>query len=427
MKNLGLVLVFLLALMQNSLQSFFSLQGNLTEHAGYASALSAFQNYLLVGSSGENGEIGASYLYQFNGLTYVFQQKFTPNINTSTSYVDFGCSVAIEATTIVIGANAENINEGAVYVYTGSGNNWSFLEKLSTLDKLISGDMFGNSVALSGNLIAVGAPGKSSSSGVVYIFSYNGSYWIQQNEIFSPYPSSSEFGYALALFQNILVVGAPSSGSGYTGIFSLGSSVTLQENLTNSVVNGGQFGCSISFDGTTIAVGAQFDAVGTNPNVGSVYVYSYNGVSTSSMSQLSFNLNSNSDFGDSVSIYGSTLVVGSQGSLSTYVFVNNGGSWNSYENLTGPPNSVVFGSAVFLNVDTLFVCDDSYASNGIVYIFTRPVVTTQQQTTVSLTAQLETTEMQTTAPITTNNELNSGLMNTPAFLFFLSLLILFHI
>ncbi|MEW8628036.1 MAG: cadherin-like beta sandwich domain-containing protein [Candidatus Thiodiazotropha sp.] len=149
----------------------------------------------------------------------------------------FGSSVAISGDTLIVGAPNEDssvfgdeneISEprsGAVYVFSRSNNLWTrqALLKASNSD---SQDKFGTYVAISGNTLAVGAPGEASSAhgtesdnthyhaGAVYIFTRNEEQWNQQARLKASNANTFDlFGSSLAISGDMLVVGAPGEDS----------------------------------------------------------------------------------------------------------------------------------------------------------------------------------------------------------------------
>src|SRR3989304_6840236 len=97
----------------------------------------------------------------------------------------FGSSVAIDGNTLAVGARSENTGgagAGAVYVYVKSGPNWTLQQKITPNDPT-SGKQFGQSVALDGNTLAVGAQGNNSLRGAAYAFTRSGSVWTQQGKM----------------------------------------------------------------------------------------------------------------------------------------------------------------------------------------------------------------------------------------------------
>ena len=83
---------------------------------------------------------------------------------------NFGYSVAISGSTAVVGAPFKNSNKGTVYVFTHSGSTWSKQAELTASDAFPGAD-FGFSVAISGSTLVVGAYGKNSGTGAAYVSS----------------------------------------------------------------------------------------------------------------------------------------------------------------------------------------------------------------------------------------------------------------
>jgi len=156
--------------------------------------------------------------------------------------------VAISDNTLVVGAHLEDSNatgingdqdnflandSGAVYVFIRSGTVWSqqAYVKASNTD---GGDEFGQSVAISGNTLVVGAHLEDSNatgingdqdnffaidSGALYVLIRNGAEWSQQAYIkASNTGGGDQFGGTVTLSGNTLVAGAIGEGSNATGI-----------------------------------------------------------------------------------------------------------------------------------------------------------------------------------------------------------------
>ncbi len=189
---------------------------------------------------------GAVFVFTRSGGSWS-QQAYLKASNTD---VDdrFGWSVAVAGDTIVVGAFDESSNatgvdgnqtdhsaggSGAVYVFTRSGGIWSqqaYL-KASNTD---SGDHFGQSVAISGDTIAVGALLEASNatgvdgnqadnsaifSGAVYVFTRNGTTWSQEAYLKASNTDAFDlFGYSVAVSGDTITVGAPGESSNATGV-----------------------------------------------------------------------------------------------------------------------------------------------------------------------------------------------------------------
>ena len=162
---------------------------------GFSVALEG--NTLAVGApnadteDGAKNNIGAVYLFTNNGTAWTKTLKISENgdgfqdMNVVLDGGDsFGRSVAFNGNTLVVGASGDDgryINSGAVYLFTKSPDAWSQVLKISGSGDggarlhigLGSNDLFGQSVALDGDTLFVGAIGDdddASDSGAVYLF-----------------------------------------------------------------------------------------------------------------------------------------------------------------------------------------------------------------------------------------------------------------
>jgi hypothetical protein len=145
----------------------------------------AVQNNTLVVSDPEWGGIfaGNQSHYDGSGGAFVFErtvngwvqiQELTPPAGNG--HIRFGETVALDGDTLAIGAPGDNTarpgqpvdpmaDSGAVYVYHRQGNDVWSLEAVLNAPNADQGDEFGGAVALSGDTLAVGA-GKEDSSAV---------------------------------------------------------------------------------------------------------------------------------------------------------------------------------------------------------------------------------------------------------------------
>jgi FG-GAP repeat len=102
-----------------------------------------------------------------------------------TALSEFGTSLAIDNTNLVVGAPAAKTNgqtTGAAYVFLNTdlnGYTWMHAQKLSPISGVI-GSSFGESVAINGNKLLVGSPHYDyvlNSIGAIWNFQYNGNTW----------------------------------------------------------------------------------------------------------------------------------------------------------------------------------------------------------------------------------------------------------
>ena len=114
---------------------------------------------------------------------------------------------------------------GSAYVFVRSGGAWSQQKKLTASDAAVT-DEFGFSVAISGDMVVVGArfdDDAGEASGSAYVFVRSGGAWSQQQKLTaSDAAATDEFGFSVAISGDTVVVGAlfdsdagDASGSAY--------------------------------------------------------------------------------------------------------------------------------------------------------------------------------------------------------------------
>ena len=157
-------------------------------------------------------------------------------------------------------------HSGSAYVYRRVGATWTEEAKLVAVDGA-AGDLFGTSVAISGDALVVGARDRdvmAPNSGAVYVFRFDGTSWIQEAELSASDGAENDFlGVRVAIDGDVVVAGALTadagrhdSGAAYVFRFD-GTSWTQAAKLTASDGKAGdQFGNSVGISGDTVVVAA---------------------------------------------------------------------------------------------------------------------------------------------------------------------------
>ncbi|KAL7512571.1 hypothetical protein ACHAXN_009478 [Cyclotella atomus] len=241
-------------------------------------SVAIFGTILVVGASGDDSGKGSAYIYLYNETSYASEE-----VAKSVSHVDnseYGASVAISGTTVVVGAPFENDGKGSAYVY--QYNETSALWDLATS---LSGDcirqwgcsQFGSSVAISGTTVVVGAPSEYS-RGSAYVYQYNetSALWDLATLLTAPHGpcpgwTCGQFGSSVAISGTTVVVGDPWAGSAYVYHKTSSRYWSNVKKMAPELSNYGGFGSSVAISGTTVVVG---DYV-ANSNMGGPYVYHY--------------------------------------------------------------------------------------------------------------------------------------------------------
>ncbi|MCB9853071.1 MAG: hypothetical protein H6819_08245 [Phycisphaerales bacterium] len=192
---------------------------------------------------------GAAYVFVRDGMGNWSQQAYLKASNTN-EQDQFGRSVAISGDTVLVSAigedsNATGVNgdqannsagfSGAAYVFVRDGmGNWNQQAYLKA-SNTGAGDVFGASVAISGDSVVVGANGEASSatgvngdqtnnsamlSGAAYVFVRDGmGDWTQQAYLKASNTGAADsFGTSVAISDNMVVVGAQEEDSSATGV-----------------------------------------------------------------------------------------------------------------------------------------------------------------------------------------------------------------
>ena len=292
----------------------------------------------------------------------------------------FGRSVAVDGDTVVVGAYGDDdkgLSSGSAYVFTKPVGGWT---STSTAAKLTAsdgngGDRFGQSVAVDGDTVVVGAYGDDGAQGSAYVFTKPASGgWATGTETakLTAYDGASNdwFGFSVAVNRGTVVVGARydddnggESGSAY--LFTKpASGVWATTNETAKLTasdgaTGDQFGRSVAVEGDTVVVGAHRDD-NSGSESGSAYVFAKPGAGgwvtgTETATLTASDGTTNDLFGYPVAIDEDTVVVGADGdddngseSGSAYVYAVS--DWTDIPNSgSGETNATSYTVTVLTN------------------------------------------------------------------------------
>jgi len=279
---------------------------------GWSVALSS--GVVVVGAPDEmvSGSSEAGRVYVFNVKTGALTQTLvSPN-----SQVDgyFGVSVALSGGAVVIGATGENVHAGRVYVFNAKTG---ALTRTLVSPNAETWGGFGNSVALSGGVVVVGAlwetVGGSGDAGRVYVF--NAKTGALTQTLVSPNAQTyGLFGDSVALTSSVIAVGANgetvsgNSGAGRVYVFNVKTGALTQTLVSPNSQVDGCFGCSVALNGDALVVGAD-ESVNGNSGAGRVYVFNVVG-GFLTWTLTSPNSQTNGGFGSSVAWSSDVLVLG---------------------------------------------------------------------------------------------------------------------
>ena len=227
----------------------------------------------VVGAFGDNATRGAAYLLTRQSGVWGQVAKLTASDGTATDH--FGISVAVDGDTVVVGAYGDG--SGSAYVFTKPGNGWvttSTAAKLTASDG-DTGDQFGYSVAVDGDTVVAGAPrddDNGPTSGSAYVFTKPANGWVTTNTAAKLTASDGTqddfFGESVAVDGDTVVVGAQggnfflANGAAYVFTKPADGWVTTSTAAKLTDSSGStfeKFGDSVAVDGDTVVVGARRD------------------------------------------------------------------------------------------------------------------------------------------------------------------------
>lgn len=268
---------------------------------GFGEHVSIDGDTIVVGAQSQGSGSGAAYVFTRAGSVWSQQALLKASNQEERDF--FGSAVSISGNTIVVGATQESSSasgvngnqsdngryaSGAAYVFTRSGSAWTQQAYLKASNPGVY-DLFGSSVAIDGDTLAVGATSEDSSStgvnstpntsasfsGAAYVFTRTAGVWTQQAYLkASNTEADDRFGTALAVSGDRIVVVADgedsaavgvggdqssnlAGGSGAAYVFSrTGSTWTQQAYLKASNTGAADGLLSVALSGTTILCGA---------------------------------------------------------------------------------------------------------------------------------------------------------------------------
>ncbi len=378
----------------------------------FGSAMAIDGDLMVVGSWGDDDlgdHSGSAYVYHFDGSDWIQEAKLTADDGQPGD--SFGVSVAISGETVVVGAwgdDDDGTASGSAYVFSrhiGGDLQWGLWDRLSPGPDA-SGYLFGHSVTIDGDTIAVGAYADSTAgqaAGRVHLFAPDdpdaGDGWHAVGQVVAEDAAVLDnFGFSVALDADTLVVGAhkdddggSNSGSAYIfdrdsggeGNWGQAAKLTADDAAAHDL-----FGCSVAVAGDTVIVGAsQDDDAGSLS--GSAYIFGRDAGGQGLWGQMkkltATDAAAGDRFGISVAVAADTAVIGSYkadttdyNSGSAYVFESDRGGegqWGQLLQLAASDAAAqdFFGSSVAVSGDTIAVAaygdDDRGSLSGSAYLY----------------------------------------------------------
>ena len=249
---------------------------------GYSVAISADGNTATWGGYADDGGQGAAWIFTRTGTTWAQQAKLVGTGNTGAAGQGNSVSISADGNTVIVGGSSDNNNEGAAWIYTRNGNTWAQQARLVGTGN-IGAAWQGSGVAISadGNTAMSGGFVDNNTQGAAWIFTRSGNNWTQQAKLVGTGASgAAQQGGAVALSAdgNTAMSGGyfDNSQQGAAWIFKRsGTNWTNQAKLIGTGSTGlGKQGWSVSLsaDGNTAMSGGY----GDNSNQGAAWIFTRN-------------------------------------------------------------------------------------------------------------------------------------------------------
>ena len=238
------------------------------------------------------GEVSA---FERNPNTQVFDDETTLTADDKAASDNLGTAVSVDADIAIIGVpNADigaDADAGSAYVFNRNldTGDWEQAVKLTAGADATASDNFGAAVAIDADLVLIGVPADDpngvSNAGAAFLFSRDPDeaapdQWSQTEKLTAGADENTgdNFGAAVALNSDTALVGAPfDDGGGAVFVFVRDpddSSWTRQQKLTASDASpGDEFGNSVSLFGNTAMIGAPRADVTGVMTAGAVYIF----------------------------------------------------------------------------------------------------------------------------------------------------------
>ena len=299
----------------------------------FGNALAVYEDYAVVGIPGKDqfsDDDGSAFVYRWDGSSWVQAHRLTLNESLDRTGAVMGVAVAMNDRHVLVGAREDEGEKGSIYTYRinnlppdAERTPPSIPDHTLLASAVTKIDVFGSDIALSGDHVLISDASRGS-TGNVYAFVKEDDVWRE--------------------VQELTVLG----DDAFSAPFS-----------------------SISVSGDIALLGAKFDSE-IDFGVGAAYAYRWDGSNWVQEQKLLPEPDSeNTNFGETVSVYGNEAVVG--GNDRIMVFHHDGTAWEKIQEFG--PDGLLDPSATLREVivyeDILLAGFSGFSSRGEVQVFVR--------------------------------------------------------
>lgn len=320
----------------------------------------------------------------------------------------FGSAVAVWGDTMAVSAPTAAVDTvtaaGKVAVFERRGVSWIPAQLLTAPTPRLAG-RFGDSLAIRGDVLAVGAPLEDSGSGAVYIFVRSGGVWTFSARILPPWLDARRFGWSVSLYGDKLAIGCPMANVSRGAVFiyrrnAVGAWEWLQQIDDPAMASDDYFGTSVALYGDWLLASNPGQTV-SDVRAGAVHAYRWNEafITYDHVQEIPApDAVLSADFGQSLAVDRDVLVVGAPGMPGpgptlehgmAYLFQRSGATWSLVSRLMSSYSlggGAQAGAAVSVSGDTIAVgAPGAVSGRGLVQVYSMsglPTTALQQACTV---------------------------------------------
>lgn len=296
----------------------------------------------------------------------------------------FGGSAVISDGDVIVGSVGQTSGPGEVYIFRDADGEWTEATRLKASD----GDddnRFGRAMALDGSTLLVGATVQDESRGAVYVFKKDADgNWMEASKLLpESIAEGDNYGRTLAVSDGLAYAASLGRGEGKGSVFTFhqnadGEWMEKETLMPEDLESGDYFGLSISASGDRVLIGAP--AYQRQDAPGSAYLFKFDADSGTWMQEAKLmdeDLDGRAAYGASALLYENFAIVGApgvdefQGKVYIYAYNEDSEGWEEVQTLEPFDGSsrIQYGNTLAMNGNQLWV-GAPFASQfaGSVYI-----------------------------------------------------------
>lgn len=237
-------------------------------------ALAFYEDYAIVSASKQEDGQGAVYIFQNINGTWIEQQKLTAS--NAENDANFGESLAVSGDYLFIGAPLKTGVGGAVYVFQKTLTTWTEQAILTASDG-VDGNLFGFPIAIADEVAVIGAVLDSENAGAAYVFQLSGGNWEEQQKLTASDAGEDHlFGYAINFIDEKILISSPLNTAGVVYTFENNGNDWIETNTLSpsNTTEQDAFGVTIVNANQKVLISALHHDSGATRS-GAVYIYNY--------------------------------------------------------------------------------------------------------------------------------------------------------